>query len=209
MLTGAREAEWIAEALTQEHAFEQYVGILHGLATQRPLLIILDDLQWADTASINLLFHLSRRIARHQILIIGAYRADEVAFGRDGERHPLEKVLGELKRSFGNIWVELAQASEGSEGQEFVNALLDTEPNQLSEAFRQALFRQTGGHPLFMIELLREMQERDNLVQNEAGQWVEGANLNWWLLPAQVEGVLAERISRLEPNPQLLANCWL
>jgi hypothetical protein len=200
MLTNATETRWLADALTQEHAFEQYVEILHAQATQRPLLIILDDLQWADAASISLLFHLSRRIDDRRILIVGAYRPDEVALGRDSERHPLEKVLSELKHNFGDIWVELGQGSNGDEGQEFVNALLDTEPNQLGEGFRQALFRQTAGNPLFTIELLREMQARGDLAQNENGEWVEGTKLDWWLLPAQVEGVIEERISRLEPE---------
>ena len=200
ILTGAPETRWLADAMTQEHAFEQYVEILHAQATQRPLLIIIDDLQWADAASINLLFHLSRRLENKRIFIVGAYRPDEVALGRDNERHPLEKVLSEIKRNFGDIWVELGQANRRDEGQEFVNALLDTEPNQLGERFRQALFRQTDGNPLFAIELLREMKARGDLIQNEDGQWIEGARINWWLLPAQVEGVIEERINRLEPE---------
>lgn len=200
MLTDTAKTRWLADALTQEHAFEQYVEVLHAQADRRPLLIILDDLQWADAASINLLFHLSRRIDNKRILIVGAYRPDEVAQGRDGERHPLEKVLSELKRNFGNIWVELGQASSGDEGQAFVNALLDTEPNQLGEGFRQALFRQTAGNPLFTIELLREMQARGDLVLNEDSEWVEGPKLDWWRLPVQVEGVIEERINRLEPD---------
>jgi len=117
-----------------------------------------------------------------------------VSLGRGGERHPLEPVLNELKRYLGDVWVDLAQ-TEKAEGRQFVDALLDSEPNRLGEGFRQALFRHTGGHPLFTIELLREMQERGDLIEDE-GRWVEGPTLNWGALPARVQGVIEERIGR-------------
>jgi tetratricopeptide (TPR) repeat protein len=183
--------------LEQSYLFEQYARVLHILAAQRPLLITLDDLQWADAASISLLFHLGRRIGGSRILIVGAYRPDEVALGWDGERHPLEKVLGEFKRTFGDIWLELAQAEE-AEGRGFVDVLLDTQPNRLGAGFRQTLYQQTGGHPLFTVELLRAMQARGDLVQDEEQRWVEGPTLDWQKLPARVEGVIEERIGRLE-----------
>ena len=183
--------------LEQSHIFEQYTNVLRALAAERPLMLVVDDLQWADTASISLLFHLGRRIGESRILIVGAYRPDELAAGRAGERHPLEKVLTELKRYFGDIWVDLDVADQ-AKARQFVDALLDTEPNRLGEDFRQALFRHTGGHPLFTIELLRNMQERGDLAQDEEGRWVEGRALEWGTLPARVEGVIEERIGRLE-----------
>jgi DNA-binding SARP family transcriptional activator/predicted ATPase len=182
--------------LEQIFLFEQFTNVLVSLAAQHPLLITLDDLQWADAASISLLFHLGRRLRGRQILIVGAYRPDEVALGLDGERHPLEKLLSEFKRAFGDIWVELAQA-EAVEGQAFVNLLLDAEPNRLGEAFRQALFRKTGGHPLFTIELLRAMQARGDLERNEQGYWIGDSSLDWQRLPARIEGVFEERLGRL------------
>jgi predicted ATPase len=59
------------------------------------------------------------------------------------------------------------------------------------------LYRQTGGQPLFTIELLRGLQERGDLVRDAAGRWVEGGALSWEALPARVEAVIAERIARL------------
>jgi adenylate cyclase len=182
--------------LDQNVVFEQYTRFVTTLADKKPLLLILDDLQWADMASIGLLFRLGRRIEGHRILLVGTYRPEEVAIGRAGERHPLEKVLAEFKRYYGDIWVDLDLAEE-AEGQHFVNAFLDTEPHQLEEGFRQKLFQHTSGHPLFTIELLRNMQERGDLVQDERGRWVETPALDWQSLPERVEGVIEERIGRL------------
>jgi DNA-binding SARP family transcriptional activator/predicted ATPase len=177
----------------QSDLFEQYIRVLKALARQALLVLVVDDLQWADLGSISLLFHLGRQLAGNRILIVGAYRPEEVALGRGGERHPLEPVVNELQRDFGDITVNLAQA----ESQDFIEAFLDSEPNRLGGAFREMLYRQTRGHPLFTIELLRGLQERGDLVQDPEGCWVEGRALDWETLPARVEAVIAERIGRL------------
>ena len=180
----------------QSHIFEQFTNVLKALAAQRPLLLVVDDLQWADSASIALLFQLGRRIETSRILLVGTYRPEEVALGRAGERHPLDSVLNEFKRYLGDIEINLRQSHE-SEGRQFVHALLDSEPNQLSQPFRNALLEHTAGHPLFTVELLRSMQERGDLRLDETGHWVEGPALDWRAMPPRVEGVIEERIGRL------------
>jgi DNA-binding SARP family transcriptional activator/predicted ATPase len=182
----------------QTDLFEQYSRVLQSLGREQALLLLLDDLQWADAGSISLLFHLSRQVASSRILIVGAYRPEEVALLRRDERHPLEPVIHELLREFGDVRVNMDQAG----GREFLGALLDAEPNDLDSAFRQTLYRQTKGHPLFTIELLRGMEERGDLVRDASGQWVEGRALGWDALPARVEAVIAERIGRLDGPSQ-------
>lgn len=183
--------------IQDSHIFEQYANVLCRISEKNPLLIILDDLHWGDAASINLLFHLGRRIGRHRILILGTYRSAEVAIGRGKERHPLEKVLAEFKRYFGDITIDLDKAVE-EEGRQFVEAFLESEPNKLKNDFITNLYHHTGGHPLFTVELLRNMQERGDLVKDDAGRWIESESLNWEDLPTKVEGVIEERIGRLE-----------
>lgn len=177
----------------QSDLFEQYTRVLQTLARQKPLLLLLDDLQWADLGSISLLFHLGRHLAGSRILILGSYRPEEIAIGKDGKRHALEPVVNELQRDFGDITVNLGRA----ERRDFIEALLNHEPNRLGSAFREMLYRQTRGHPLFTIELLRGLQEQGDLVQDSKGRWIEGPALNWETLPARVEAVVAERIGRL------------
>jgi DNA-binding SARP family transcriptional activator/predicted ATPase len=182
-----------APSLPQSDLFEQYTKVLQAVAKRAPLLLVLDDLQWADLGSISLLFHLGRRMAGSRVLILGAYRPEEVALGREGQRHPLEPVVNELQRDYGDINVTVGQA----ESQDFVEALLDSEPNRFGAGFRERLYRQTGGQPLFTIELLRGLQERGDLAQDAEGRWVEERVVDWETLPARVEAVIAERIGRL------------
>lgn len=179
--------------LQQNDLFEQYVRMLQTLAKHQPILLVLDDLQWADKGSINLLFHLGRRIEGSRILIIGAYRVAEISLGREGERHPLEPVINEFKRIFGEVELEVFRA----EDKQFVDAFIDSEPNKLGSVFRDTLFRQTKGHALFTVELLRSMQEQGVLIKDEKGEWIEGSDLNWEALPTRVDAVIEERIGRL------------
>ena len=181
----------------QSHIFEAITNVLVTLAAQRPLLLVLDDLHWADISSISLLFHLSRHIGNSRIFIIGTCRPEEVALGRDGARHPLADMLAECKRTFGEILIDLDQESEGFH---FVQAILQSEPNRLNQNFHRALFHHTRGHALFTIELLRELQTQGTLRQDESGYWVESDPLDWNLLPAKVEGVIEKRIGQLTPE---------
>ncbi|MEJ2735987.1 MAG: adenylate/guanylate cyclase domain-containing protein, partial [Anaerolineae bacterium] len=123
-----------AGSVEQSHLFQQVSNVLQALAQVHPLLLILDDLQWVDRASAGLLFHLGRRLEGARLLIVGAYRPEEVTVGlaaqqtREGERHLLEKVLAEFKRLYGDVWLDLAEV-EAPEGRRFVDAYLETEPN--------------------------------------------------------------------------------
>ncbi len=181
----------------QTGVFEEYADFLRHLSEHHPLIITLDDLQWADAASAGLLFHLGRRIADRRILILGTLRPDVVLSRQDGERHPIESMLHEFSRYTGRGMIELAPANT-AEGRGFVDALLDAEPNRLDESFRVALYDQTEGHPLFLAELLQALRERGDLFQDQQGTWACRPGIDWSTFPKKAEGVIGERISRLE-----------
>ncbi len=183
----------------QTGLFDECTEVFAEIAATHPLAIVLDDLQWADLGSLDLLFHLSRRIESQPIFLICAYRPDEITPGRNGAPHPLAKIIGELKSDYGDIEIDLSTVPQ-SEDRSFVDELIDSEPNELGVEFRTALFEQTSGHPLFTIELLRELEGRADLIQDADGRWIQAASLDWGRLPAKVEGVIEERVARLEPR---------
>ena len=196
-LLALRRTQIEGQAPNQSHIFDEYTNLLETLSAHQPLMLFIDNLHWADLSSISLLFHLAQRIDDRRILIVGAYRPEDVAHGRNGEQHPLDDILGELKHRFGNMWVDLDRSGP-EKAREFVDALLDEEPNRLEEPFRRELTRITGGHPLFTVELLRDLRERGDLLQDEKGRWIVRSDLMWDELPPRVEGVIERRIDRLD-----------
>jgi DNA-binding SARP family transcriptional activator/predicted ATPase len=186
--------------LQQAALLEQFTQVVTTLSQRLPLMIVLDDLQWIDPGSVSLLFHLGRRLGGSKILLLGAYRAEEVSLERDGSPHPLEGVVQELQALHGDIIIDLAENA----GVDFVEELLDSEPNVLGPEFRRRLHQRTSGHPLFTIELLRGMQLRGEIIKDRKGRWAEGRQLNWDQLPVRVEAVISRRINYLSSECQSL-----
>ena len=180
---------------------EEFTRLMQSLAVRQPLLIVMDDLQWVDSASLNFLFHLGRNLVRNRILLLGAYRPSDIV-PETGEREPhlrLPGVVNELRRRFGNIVLDLDRFNP-SEDRGFVDVLLDQEPNDLDEDFRVKLFWRTRGHPLFTVELLQALKNNGDLLQGPSGVWQSREIIHWDTMPARMEAVIAQRIKRLPAN---------
>jgi predicted ATPase len=182
-----------ASTARQFDLFEQYVRVVRALAKECLLVLIVDDLQWADSGSVSLFFHLARELTGSRVLMLGLFRPSEVVLGRGGERHPFEPVLNEIKASFRDPEIRFGPTGD----RQFVEALIDSEPNRLGPPFRASLFEQTRGHALFTVELLRGLEDQGLLVRDEEDRWMEHPDLEWDFLPARVEAVIEQRIGRL------------
>jgi hypothetical protein len=172
---------------------EQFTAFLRHLTRRQRMLVLLDDLQWIDPGSVELLFHLARGLGTARVLLVGAYRPEHAAPDDAAEPRPLATAVGELLATRQAELIDLADAADAA----FVDAVLDSEPNALGPTFRTRLTAHTGGHALFTIELLRGMQVRGDLRRDHLGRWVEGPGLRWDELPARVEAAIATRIGNL------------
>jgi DNA-binding SARP family transcriptional activator len=178
----------------QRGLFDQLTRLLLALARRFPLLLLLDDLQWLDRTSASLLFYLGGCLSAGRILLLGAYRPEDIVAAGEWKRHPLAAVLNELQRRYGKIQVDLSHADREA----FVNAYLDSRPNNFDADFRAKLYRHTHGNALFTVELLNGMQAQGDVIQDQYGYWMPGPQVNWEQLPARVEAVIAERLGRLD-----------
>jgi DNA-binding SARP family transcriptional activator/predicted ATPase/predicted negative regulator of RcsB-dependent stress response len=184
----------VSQSPPQEVLFEQVTHFLQKFSQYGPLLLLLDDLQWADSGTVDLLFHLWSQLAGYPILLLGTYRPEALA--TNGNQHPLMRLVHEVTHDLGAIEVALNQA----DGRSFVDAWLDKDPNRLSDRFRETLFTQTKGHALFTVELVNTLQERGDLHRDKAGRWLATETVCWDLLPAKTEAIIAERVSQLAPS---------
>lgn len=181
----------------QAALFEAYTCVLAAISVKAPVVLLLEDLHWADASSLALLFHLARRLEGSRVLIVGSLRAEELADENSEAGRSLERLIAELSRVQGPSRLDL---DTGAAGREFIDQLLDTEPNRLGPDFRARLTATTEGHPLFAVELLTEMKAEGGLVKDDAGAWIAASDLNWHALPARVEGVIRTRFERLDSD---------
>ncbi len=174
----------------------QFAQILRALSGTFPLVLSIDDLHWSDDESLDLLYFLARKLEGCRVMIVCSYRRNDLLVGR-GERHPFVSMANELKRYFGDIWIDLDNIQE-RDGERFTRELLDAKSNDFTEEFYRAFYKHTSGHPLFSVELLRHFIENGLIRKNEADRWEAGDRLEWSTLSPRVEGIIEERIGRLD-----------
>ncbi len=162
-------------------------AFFRNVSQVQPLLIVLEDLHWADRGSLDLLTHLARNLDGARLLIIGTYRDVEV-----DRQHPLSGALGELRRgvSFGRV---LLRGLGTPEVQQMLQAITgQSVPGSLAET----IHRQTEGNPLFVQEVVRYLVEEGMLGQ--AGQ--TGSGSVTMSIPEGLRDVIGRRLSRLSPT---------
>ncbi|MGZ4218928.1 MAG: ATP-binding protein [Solirubrobacteraceae bacterium] len=170
--------------------FEAVVGILSSISARAPVLLVLDDLQWADRPTLLLLRHLARASDPARLLILGAYRATEATAESFGD------ALAELRRERLISEIEVGGLSE-LETAELVQVWTGEAP---SHAFAHALQSETEGNPLFIEEIVRHLAEA-GVRASEAG----ARELQRFGLPENVKQVIARRLGRLSAQ----ATEWL
>src|SRR5262249_14522667 len=146
---------------------------------------VMEDLHWADEATLDFLTYLARRIARTQTLLLLTYREEEL--GRD---HPLRLVLGEVPTRAVTRLRLLPFSREA------VTAL--AQPTARSAQELQELYRATGGNPFFLTELLASAVAEGA----EGGQGAEGAQ--GAQVPLSVSEAVLARVARRSPDAQRL-----
>lgn len=157
------------------------------LAAQQPLLLILDNLHWADTGSLRLLGFLAGELAAQRICVLGTYRHGELS-----RQHPLSEALAELLRTPGFVRLPLAGFSR-DETERFIASSAGVLPAPQVAA---AMHVRTEGNPLFLVETLRfllhDPQRRASL-QGAADELPAE-------IPAGVREVIGQRLNRLSPD---------
>jgi len=204
-----RQVSWLIklrEIVGQEYAgtptamndlFQQYSCVLDKLSQNVPLILFVDDLQWADQASLELFFYLSRQLSDRPILLLGAFRPEEECRSEYVAALSLADLITELRLHNGDILIDLDEITD----RKFIDAYLDLEPNQLDKTFREKLFQYTCSHPLYTVEMLYDMKQRGDLKKNATDEWTASESLDWNSLPPRIEAAIEERLCHL---PQYL-----
>lgn len=171
-----------------------FAALLADLARERPIVIVIEDLHWADEASLELFPHLARKLRDVPLLLVGTYRTDELH-----RRHPLRPVLAELSRMHVADDVALHRLSEDDVAAFLREAMkLDRPP---TVEFRRAIFETCEGNPLFMEEVLRALVERGDIELRE-GSWQRTKEVAQIVIPDTLRDAVLERFETLSADAQ-------
>jgi class 3 adenylate cyclase/DNA polymerase III delta prime subunit len=187
--------EWGETLASQGTLFARAHTFLSAAAGHRPLVLLLDDLHWADPASLDLLRTLARQAMGLPLLLLATYRADELP-----RRHPLYPLLPLLVREARAARLEL-RALPGAAVRDLVRtryALAGADEQRLAGY----LGERAEGHPLFVGELLRTLEEEGALHPVD-GRWSLG-DLRAVRVPRLLRQVVEGRLDRLSGESQRL-----
>ncbi|QWF77512.1 helix-turn-helix transcriptional regulator [Amycolatopsis sp. CA-230715] len=131
--------------LGQLQLFDAVLGVLAEIGEHRPVVLVVEDLHWADGATRNLLSFLVSRLRAQRLLIVGSYREEDVH-----RRHPLRALLGELVRLPTVTTVEL-RPFQAADARAFIEALVD---GPLEADVLARVVERSEGNPFFAEELV-------------------------------------------------------
>lgn len=193
-LPGTRESDPETERYL---LYGAVAGLLACASEREPLLLILDDLHWADGPTLSLLRHVATESPAMRTMIVGAYRDSDVA--RD---HPLTALLADLHRDEGGERLKLS-GLESDDVCALIEATAGHELDQNSRALAAEITRETSGNPFFAGELLRHLTESGAITRQQDGRWHVVGDLSELGLPQSVREVIGRRVERLGSDAHL------
>lgn len=181
--------------------FQQFVG---ALATdERPLAVFFDDLQWADSGSLNLIKSIMTGSLVKHMLLVGSYRSNEV-----DTTHPLHQLLLDLRKDKASLEEITLTPLERGDVTAMISEVLSREPDAELEQLSTIVYRKAEGNPFFTNQFLSFLHAKDLIsFDNKAGRWTfDPATIDGVGVTADVAGLLAERIKNLSENTKRVLN---
>ena len=170
--------------------FRAVASLLEEVVDEAPLVLVLDDLHWADRGTLLLLKHVLTSVDLPGLIVVATFRSTDL-----GSAPELQDLLAELHRFNGVARLDL-NGLQGDELTELAELLLPSSPDDLADVAR-TVHRETEGNPFFAVELLRHLRETGP----DHGGWLIGD------LPPSVREVVRRRVQRLGDDVVRLLSC--
>jgi tetratricopeptide (TPR) repeat protein len=188
------EGQEITPQTWRDKTFAAITKELLTLSTNKPMIFLIDDLHWADSASLSLLHYISRAIEAERILIISTFREEELNTQTNDlpNSSPLVQTVRLMGREGLYHKIKLGQF-ESKEIRLIAENMLG---GKIDQAFEKKLQLESHGNPLFIVESLRLLSKQGSIIQ-ENNQWIH--NIEKFEIPAKVKDVILRRLDALTP----------
>jgi DNA-binding winged helix-turn-helix (wHTH) protein/predicted ATPase len=204
-LLGAGELEALQrriQAASRQHMLRELTEAVDAITVERPLVLVLEDLQWSDYATLDLVSWLAHRREPARLLVMGTYRPVDLIVGD----HPLQTVKQELLRHRQCVELSLELLTAADVAQYLAARFaVDTPLTGSFRALTQAIHQRTDGHPLFMVTVVDTLIQQQSLVEL-AGRWAvqEGIEKVALGVPESLQQLVEQQLRQLSPEDQHL-----
>ena len=193
LLTSSEENHGISTQTWIDQKFAAVTKEILFMSTDKPLILFIDDLHWADSASLALLHYIARVVASERILVLATFRCEQLNLAKDGFVNPLIDTLRLMQREDLFQEIKLKNLNSSNVGL-IAESILGS---KVHHEFVDKLAVESQGNPLFIIETLKMLLENGSL-QQEANQWK--LSVDKLSIPIKVKDIILCRLSLLSAS---------
>jgi len=178
--------------IRKEQLWDAITKLIENISKERPVLLHLDDIHWADESSLQLLYYLARNSRNSRVLILCTFRPEDVL---DTEKeHPFISVQREMRRE--GLYQEIKlQRLDQDDIKQMVTSVF---PGfDFNHNLMRMLHQETEGNPFFVLEILK-LLKGEGVVEKENGGWILKKDMEKFSIPNKVYDVVIRRVSKLE-----------
>ncbi len=176
----------------RDRLFENVSMGLVRKAKAKPMILCIEDLQWADPSTLAMMHYIARNAGECGLLMLGSFRPEDVS-AVDGVGHPLTATMQLMNRERLHREVEL-QRLTGHDTSELVSSILGK--IDFGDEFGDRIYSETEGNPLFVVELIEFLIE-EGTIEKDNGTWRLVKNLQDVSIPSRVYDVILRRLNRV------------
>lgn len=184
----------------RDRLFEGVRAALRAMCSDRPLILVVDDLHWADETSLSLLAHVARASNDMPLLIVATYRNEDFP----STRQPILRVLEACGQRLD------VRPLGSDDAAELVKAL--SAAHVLPERFGARIHQRSGGNPFFLVETLHALFDQRSVERDDEGRWTTttgsaAAEYAALPMPERVGSIVDSRLDRLDDDSRRLLEC--
>jgi tetratricopeptide (TPR) repeat protein/tRNA A-37 threonylcarbamoyl transferase component Bud32 len=181
---------------SEEELWEVLDQVIAFVSEERPLVFVIEDLQWADEGTVRLFHFLTRRVAGRRMFLLVTHRPEETISEPGGGPHPVQNVLQLLGREDRFERIELNRLTR-ADVSEVLQRLYPG--HEWGEEFGTLLYREAEGNPFFMVEILK-LLTAEKVLAKKGETWALATTVDKISIPDKVYDVVMRRLSRLGPR---------
>ena len=195
------ERQEVTPQAWKDKTFAAITKELFTLSSNKPMILLIDDMHWADSASLSLLHYVSQAIEAERILIIATFREEEFNTQTNEllNPSPLVQTVRLMGREGLYHKIKLGQL-DPQEIRLIAESMLD---GKIDLSFERKLQLESHGNPLFIVESLRLLSKQGSIIQ-ENNHWIH--TVEKFEIPAKVKDVILRRLDILTPNQRKVLN---